>query len=429
MKKLILFFVLLFNFNAEAQSIKFSQSPIDYGAKKLSPNFIGHDPSQVYRLFDTKSFNRGKYETRDKWMERQLNIADKPFFGSVYQDSLIGFSVKPSFCDYNADTKDFAAHFVLYKGEITRDYGNGEKFVEDGLKTTTSIRRTFFKKYNVTNPFGVKTTVTSQAHVASGFSFNNWDRFPFIRMSSSKYRISYKASLPPVNAQRLEKNIAVLYLGFMDLPYQGREFQSIEATFDSPWSDQLTSQYACFRLAEIWFYDYKSGYIYKKIKPPTVTEKLTPAPKPMSKYEFLKRANIIKAELVEKLYWFNLMVQDRKAMINRQPIDRSVVLENKRDKKPSWYSFTPSQINFDDWDKAISEVRTSALRYRNLTVPPKDFTWAYEDLDGVAWEIEIYLDSIKPWLYSNDEKSLNYAEYMLDVANKAQNKVFEKLPK
>lgn len=224
----------------------------------------------TYFSFNSKKSSKGRFETSSQYAARRARLTSKPLFDSVYMWSPLGFSVAPSWCEYNADTRDFTAHFALYKGTAYEKLGGFDLGgSHEVLRTATQSYVDYSRSYRAQNAFGAEVTVDSEGRSTYGFGVMNWSDFRFVPTSGdgNTYRLSYKTSVSPTTARRLEKDIRVLYVGYSTTPYQLQDIEGKSATYDSPYSSYNSFYYTALRLKEVWFYDSESGTIFGKTRP------------------------------------------------------------------------------------------------------------------------------------------------------------------
>ena len=241
------------------------QVPMNVDAKKLAPNFVGHDAVQIYKGTFGHSVSKGKYETTPQYETRKRKAWMKPLFGKVYMWSPIAFDLPSNWCDYNADTKKFRAHFMLIKtAQVSGNNYNSSKEVLNGITAGWLENR---GSYNAQNAFGAKVRVDTIVKERYGFQVTNWKNFPFVQFRDGDYRVTCDLKVAPAAARRLENDIRVLYVGYLTTPYRAQNAYYSPATYDSPSSDTFSYHFVCFRLKSIWFYDGVTGFIYGKMSP------------------------------------------------------------------------------------------------------------------------------------------------------------------
>ena len=271
LSKSILLTLLSFGMTAPSFAQGFSWSPVNVKAKKLPVYYLGHSPSTVYPAFESKKISKGRYETTSQYEARRNRLTSKPLFGQTFMWSPLGFCIPPSWCDYNADTRIFTAHFALYKDTEysfdNSDFSSASSF--EYLRTLTQSYQDYSRSYRAQNAFGAETTVYSEGTTNYGVGIINWKDFRFVPTESSgeKCRLSYQTTLSPVAAQRLEKNIRLLLVGYSTTPYQITDYSGRTATYTSPFAEDHRYYFVALRLKEAWFYDITSGYIFSKTTP------------------------------------------------------------------------------------------------------------------------------------------------------------------
>lgn len=71
--------------------------------QKIPVPYLGHNIEQVYEGFKRKEAKqKDEFETTEQYQRRLTEQAGKPLFGSVGQDSILAFVVRPS-TEYDAD--------------------------------------------------------------------------------------------------------------------------------------------------------------------------------------------------------------------------------------------------------------------------------------------------------------------------------------
>lgn len=243
----------------------FSLSPFDISTKQFAPGYYGNHPYLVFQGIGSKEVAKGKFETTQAFKIRHDKVWSKPLFGQVYMWSPLAFAATPSWSDYNPDTRKFQAHFALYKTTIY-DKSISENSPE-ALVTTSVGGTDHTGSYEAQNAFGARVTVNTESATYYGFGVMNWKDFFFTDLGDNKFKVSLNLSVPPASAQRLEKSLRVLYVGYLTSPYRGIDYDGDWATYDSPYTSSRKFCYLCIRLKSIWFYDNETGFVYGKLSP------------------------------------------------------------------------------------------------------------------------------------------------------------------
>lgn len=253
------------DYGARKVSPFYANSPIVITSKQLPPGFLGQNPAAVFWGIERKKTTKGKYETSAEFGIRANRIWSAPLFGKVCLWSPIAFSLSPSWCDYDADQQNFQAHFAGFSKSRTGDWENQTQYLHFATHSWTQDQGSYIGQ----NAFGATVKVARWQEFVYGFQITNPTDFGFVPTTEGgdKYRISLAAQIDPKTAPKVERNIKALFIGYVTKPYQSQDLGFDAATFDSPYSTSKTSNYVCFRLKAVWFYDLNSGRIYAKITP------------------------------------------------------------------------------------------------------------------------------------------------------------------
>ncbi len=270
MKRFLALLAVGFLYAPRAWAQGYVNSPINLKAQKLPPFFLGHNPVEVYNSLGSTKTAKGRFETTSQYQARRARVTSHALFGKTYAWSPLGFVITPSWSDYNADTREFVAHFALYKDTVYEDFSGFDiNKSHEVLRTVTQSYLESSRTYEAQNAFGAHVTVDSEHRSAFGFTVMNWKDFKFVPTDSEKsvYRLSYKTYISPDAARKLQKNIRAMFVGYSTTPYQTQDIDGKSATYDSPYSRYTQFYYACLHLKEVWFFDEGSGYIFQKSAP------------------------------------------------------------------------------------------------------------------------------------------------------------------
>jgi hypothetical protein len=250
MKKLLLVAGMLLSWSASA----LGQGPLNLNMKRVPPDFFGHNSVYLCRLVESRATTKSKYESTKKYLARVAGQDKKPLYGNVYKSSLLGFMVRPNWTDYNADTQ-------VFKGNFTWTADSENTFVRT-LQTVKIAQGS----YDAQNSFGAGVKVYYDRFSTYGIRITN-GKISQLQDTDKPgiSRLTFSAKVPPQSAKNLEKNVRVLYVGYIAAPLLTKETQYEGPTFDGPYSRTDYFIYLGFRLKAVWFLDEKTGFIFKKI--------------------------------------------------------------------------------------------------------------------------------------------------------------------
>jgi hypothetical protein len=251
----------------------------DINAEKLPPNYKGIDIARLYSLLAKKApLKKEEFETT---AEYEKKIADA-VPGDVYAfkidagSGLHGLRVSP----YDADTQKF---------QITLETEWLSKYTFEDYRASFIVR-TLDKgshSYIGANAFGATREVTSFSATQYGLALVNQQDFGSSRHDDNKYNIktpltsirevSIAIQIPPDKARTLKDNIGVLLICKPTLYKSDAElslrkgndiifenYDSSQATIDSPTSHLYERKYINVEILAIWTYDIRTGEVISR---------------------------------------------------------------------------------------------------------------------------------------------------------------------
>lgn len=251
----------------------------DITADKLPPNYKGTDIVRLYSLLAKKApLKKEEFETTAEY-EKKINagISDDIYAFKIDEGTgLHGLELSP----YDADSQKFQISLETeWLSQYTFEDYRASIIVKSLSKGTDS--------YIGSNAFGAKRLVTNFKAIQYGLALVNQQNFGSSSYDDNKYntetpltsirKVSLEIQIPPDKARALKSNIRVLLLCKPAL-YKSDEksslkrgndlifenYDSSEATIDSPTSHFYERKYINVEILAIWIYDIRTGEVLSK---------------------------------------------------------------------------------------------------------------------------------------------------------------------
>jgi hypothetical protein len=246
-------------------------TPFDPSLEKLPPHFRGHDPRAIYLALQKVGANptKSEYESTAEFEKRKASIGDRALFGTLKAGSTVAF-VRDEYTfpmlglisNYDADHQLLA---VTLRGRKSRLYLEG-LFAPEILEVVLGGKTTSSDSYIGTNAFGATREVSRSYEDQYGLALKP-KKWPFEREdrfsdAESKFEI---VNISSSQARQLKQNLRILFIGTLQEPWTHHDVEGREAKFDSPYESTTSKYLLDFVPKEIWFFDYSTGIVLKKI--------------------------------------------------------------------------------------------------------------------------------------------------------------------
>ncbi len=263
------------------ETSKFATIPFNIAADKLTPQYLGHDAEQLYLKIKEKQANeeKGEFETTEQYKKRLQMEDSLPIFGTLMFDSI--FAVKIFGIDslYNADKKELKIAIKLSKVKNEAEYDESRRAViakSDHRELT----------YKGTNAFGATVDVKEDVFTNYNIAFVNYEEFPLevytdpnmfpsdpksanrfrdIKWLATKESVVIKLRIEPERARAAKENLEVLMVCSLEGPFITKGGTHRKPKFSDPSAFSSLDYYINARLLELWYYDFKTGEVFKKI--------------------------------------------------------------------------------------------------------------------------------------------------------------------
>jgi hypothetical protein len=245
-------------------SRSYSTEPFEINARKLPPNYPGHDIVACYNRLKKAAPPKGEYETTAQYVAR---------VNSLSTDYLYAFRVKPRDASFELEyTYDADKKLLVASLEVTRiDLGFVPEF--DGRRTADSsiagitVRDTKAGRdtYVGSNAYGAKTTVTRFVRENYNIAFDK-------ELPQGISWMKLTISITPNEARILKPRLSVLLIcklkTFADPPLLAFEcYKFLDPTIHSPIDSFTTKKYIHTDLKAIWLYDTVTGEVLARHTP------------------------------------------------------------------------------------------------------------------------------------------------------------------
>jgi hypothetical protein len=232
-------------------------SPPSLAAESVPRAFNGDDIITAFGEIYREIRPQGEYETTEQYKTRLAGANDKyerrTFFFRFKPPLISGLNDDDAFyyTTYSADTQELSVQIPSHPDPSLYDVLE----VIIGGSVSTS-------RYQATNKFGVKTTVTRYVGHLYG-----------IRFYWKSHALGAKIKVAPGEARVLRDRLSILFIGHpIPEKYSGRMARSFESTAAEPTityprEDRVMRHFIYFELKSVWIYDRVTGKVVAKLAP------------------------------------------------------------------------------------------------------------------------------------------------------------------
>lgn len=233
--------------NTETVRVAYATTPLDISATQLPPNYEGYDPEEFFNnAFAVRNqFQKGEFENTKQFQKRIASFQPPPFIKNLNNKGEFAFRVVPYNSTYDADLEEFSFTFE-----------------------TRETRDTVLEKYSTEeDSFHFSVDVLKIKELKEG---EPWLAPPilgiiltdsFQRPEELKRHFSYASinlHIPIEEAEDVKRNINLLIILKPKIPFS----EYIHRTTDHPLYIPL--KLIVGDIVGAWWYNYKTGEIYKK---------------------------------------------------------------------------------------------------------------------------------------------------------------------
>lgn len=256
-----------------------SLMPFDISAEKLPPNYKGTDIARLYTIVAKKApLKKEEFETTAEYEKKIIEAVPSDIYAFKIDagSGLHGLTVST----YDADTQQFQISLETeWLSQFTFEDYRASFIVKTLNKGSHS--------YIGSNAFGATREVTSFNAIQYGLALVNQQDFGSSRHDDNKYniktpltsirKVSIAIQIPPDKARTLKDNIGVLLIckpalyksdakvslrNGNDLIFEN--YDSSQATIDSPTSHLYERKYINVEILGIWIYDIRTGEVISR---------------------------------------------------------------------------------------------------------------------------------------------------------------------
>jgi hypothetical protein len=237
---------------------------IDPNVDSLPANYSGTNIYDLYHELESEIPKKTEYETSDEY--RRKVVENLP-------ENFMAFVIKPNnFClSYNPEIKKMMAtystkSFNKYSKLVVKD--NAASFVEkysfEGVYSAVDLISIHKREREFVgiNAYGVSVNASSTEKDIYGLIIIN---------ESAGKRVDIGVDMTPEDAMQNKENIRFLLIGKVGLGSDALkvvdyDFEGSSATLDHPSGYFYNKYYVFIDVRELWMYNYKTGFVYTKIK-------------------------------------------------------------------------------------------------------------------------------------------------------------------
>lgn len=236
---------------------------------KVPVNFYGNDFKKILLAFALRRLagltTKDEFETTAAFEKRIREAETKPLFGSLTPRSRMAFIANEIDSKYDADTQILSVQIELsplpyFEGKLQTASFTGVKVLKPSVEDLGI--------YKGQNAFGVTREVTKAKLNKYLFAFANDREFKAIENFLSG---RFELPLPLEQAREAKANLRILFIVSLSKPFMGSYIDSRHPKIDSPYDVETFTTFLTGRLEEIWFFNRKTGEVYKKVSAIPIT--------------------------------------------------------------------------------------------------------------------------------------------------------------
>lgn len=260
--------------------------PFDASVASLRPGYLGHDPEAIFQTIAQRLPTKSEFETMEEWKARFERAVQRPLIGSVGINSTLAMTVNilNGGLKYDAEQQSIklvaqilpSPHQALSRELALLSYNNVVALKRTDIEGTRS--------YVASNAFGAMRTVTATTVNRFDFVCLNIEDFDFAEHESfifkGKSAIEIEFPMQPQKAKEVKESLRLLAVFSLESPYIYVDTLETKPTIDKPTDVTIYSQYLIGRASEFIFYNYKTGEIYRRLRPQSMKDKAEPEREP-----------------------------------------------------------------------------------------------------------------------------------------------------
>jgi hypothetical protein len=244
---------------------KYSENAFCLTCNTLSPGYRGHDIIKLFNALDSfTSTTKSEYETTEQFNNRLAREQTRPILGKLTIDDIYCIMIKPE-VEYDADNK--LLKLVVYEED---HIFAGSHIDEDHKGIVINKTNSKAGKYRGMNAYGATTIVSSDSYAFTGIAitkdFNPYKGNECTSSRESNHIVLNLNDVVPNVARECKNNIRILIAVKLIKPYTAKSMSYSTPTINSPYANTYIRNYVYTTVKEMWIYNYKSGFVFKKIR-------------------------------------------------------------------------------------------------------------------------------------------------------------------
>ena len=239
----------------------FSETPYSMIGNKIHPNYLGHDLRKIYDLLEIKKIRqKSEFETTAQFKARIVEENKLPLLGSIYNEDQMALVCKVA-PKYDADNNSFRISLLGTSSySVKIDFGVGCQIVLSSDRTRKGG-----------NLYGAMTEIEESSRIFMVLVFSNSSSFPINhhKVGDTIVYSTLDALLNDIDvekAKNLHENAMALVVFKLDNSRIDTDNYYKKPTMDSPRELTILQKYVYGKIAEVIFYDRKSGEVLHKFK-------------------------------------------------------------------------------------------------------------------------------------------------------------------
>jgi hypothetical protein len=249
----------------------------DIQVDKLAPGFTGHNIKAIFKDLVTKKDKavKGEFETTAEFEARLQRETQVPILGRLDRNGYFAFVINNSSGEtfYDADSQVMTIAIALGSGSESIYKDSNKKALASHVEVKS-------EKYEGSNAYGAKATVTRNLGEYYDVAFQNYSRFGVSRYIDSRTRsegytedafakdvIIVRIPMDVALAREVKSRLKILAIVNLVEPYTYEGSFYEKPTISRP--DEYVIQYHFLNteLLQLWIFDESTGRIFAKQKP------------------------------------------------------------------------------------------------------------------------------------------------------------------
>lgn len=250
----------------------FIATPFDVAAQQLPAGFKGHNCAALAARVKALATKKSEFESTTDYEARMSTAKSSPIFAKLSANDTLAFVLNSGAAEMKYDADAGIATFELSEIMMHVDslvvVGSKNHAQAFTVQQLSEVRRPFVG----VNAFGRQVQAESVKRSVCAIAVTNMSRGRLSLYSQTS------AKLPPAAARVAKENLGALIVGRLVPPLYHDAFTARTAKIDSPVELSVDGPALPLDLAELWYFNRRTGEILAKVEPQREADKAYPSP-------------------------------------------------------------------------------------------------------------------------------------------------------